>query len=52
MDLDTDLLLSILFVALYAFMARRLKPRTGIVAMLRESSWPFARMLAGAWARD
>ena len=48
----SSLLLSILFVALYAFMARRLKPRTGIVAMLRESSWPFARMLAGAWARD
>ena len=45
-------LLSVLFVALYVFMARRLRPRTGIVAMFRESSWPFARMLAGAWARD
>lgn len=45
-------LLSILFLALYAVMARRLKPRTGIVAMLRESNWPFARMLAGVWARD
>jgi O-antigen/teichoic acid export membrane protein len=45
-------LLSVLFLALYAFMARRLKPRTGIVGMLRESSWPFARMLAGAWSRD
>ena len=45
-------ILSVLFVALYAFMARRLKPRTGIVAMLKESSWPFARMLAGVWARD
>ena len=45
-------LLTVLFVALYAFMARRLKPQTGIVAMLKESSWPFARMLAGVWARD
>jgi O-antigen/teichoic acid export membrane protein len=48
----SSLLLSILFVALYVFMARRLKPRTGLVAMLGDSNWPFARMLAGAWARD
>jgi hypothetical protein len=45
-------LLSVLFLALYVFMARRLKPRTGIVGMLGTSSWPFARMLAGAWTRD
>ena len=45
-------LLSVLFVALYAFIGRRLKPRTGIVGMLRDSNWPLARMLAGAWSRD
>ncbi len=47
-----SLLLSLVFVAFYLLLARRLKPRTGVVAMLRESSWPFARMLAGVWARD
>jgi len=41
-----------LFLALYLAAARRLKPRTGLVAMLRQSEWPFARMLAGAWSRD
>jgi O-antigen/teichoic acid export membrane protein len=45
-------ILSTLFLALYAFMARRLKPRTGIVGMMRSSSWPVARMLGGVWARD
>ncbi|MEO6463288.1 MAG: oligosaccharide flippase family protein, partial [Candidatus Eisenbacteria bacterium] len=45
-------ILSVLFLALYAFMARRLKPSTGIASMLRTSSWPFARMLAGVWTRD
>lgn len=45
-------LLATLFLAGYALMARRLKPRTGIVSMLRESSWPLARMLGGAWSRD
>ncbi len=41
-----------LFVLFYVAMARKLKPRTGVVAMLRDSSWPFARMLAGVWDRD
>lgn len=44
--------LSFLFVVLYLAAARRFRPRTGIVALLRDSNWPFARMLAGAWARD
>ncbi len=43
---------SFLFVLLYLAAARRFRPRTGIVALLRESNWPFARMVAGAWARD
>jgi len=41
-----------LFLALYLAAARRLRPRTGIVAMLRQSDWPLARMVAGAWSRD
>lgn len=49
---QSSALLSTLFLALYALMARRLKPRTGIVAMLRESNWPLARMVAGVWSRD
>jgi O-antigen/teichoic acid export membrane protein len=49
---QSSALLSLLFLALYALMARRLKPSTGIVAMLRESNWPLARMLGGVWARD
>jgi len=44
--------LSFLFDVLYLAAARRLQPRTGIVALLKESNWPFARMLAGAWSRD
>jgi O-antigen/teichoic acid export membrane protein len=43
---------SLLFLVLYLAAARRLKPRTGMVAVLKQSNWPFARMLAGAWARD
>ncbi len=41
-----------LFVALYLAAARTLQPRTGIIAMLRQSDWPFARAIAGAWSRD
>ncbi|MEP7029049.1 MAG: oligosaccharide flippase family protein [Candidatus Eisenbacteria bacterium] len=41
-----------LFIALYLAAARALQPRTGIVAMLRQSESPFARMIAGAWSRD
>jgi O-antigen/teichoic acid export membrane protein len=44
--------LSFLFVVFYLAAARRFRPRTGIVALLKDSNWPFARMLAGAWARD
>jgi O-antigen/teichoic acid export membrane protein len=44
--------LSALFLAGYILIARRLKPRTGIVGMVRDSNLPFARMLAGAWTRD
>ncbi len=51
-ELVISLVLSLLFVLFYLLLARRLKPRTGVVAMLRESSWPFARMLAGVWSRD
>jgi len=47
-----SLLLCLLFVGFYLALARRLKPRTGVVALLHESSWPFARMLAEVWARD
>jgi O-antigen/teichoic acid export membrane protein len=47
-----SLLLCSVFLAFYLLLARRLKPRTGVVSMLRESSWPFARMIAGVWARD
>jgi O-antigen/teichoic acid export membrane protein len=43
---------SFLFVLFYLAAARRFRPRTGIVAMLKDSNWPVARMLAGAWARD
>lgn len=49
---QSSAILSTLFLALYAAMARRLKPRTGIVAMLRESNWPLARLVGGVWARD
>lgn len=45
-------ILATLFLASYVFMARRLKPRTGIVALMRDSNLPLARMLAGAWTRD
>jgi O-antigen/teichoic acid export membrane protein len=41
-----------LFLVLYLAAARRLRPRTGIVAMLRQSDWPLARMVAGAWSRE
>ncbi len=44
--------LSALFGLLYIAAARRFRPRTGLVALLRGSEWPVARMLAGAWARD
>jgi O-antigen/teichoic acid export membrane protein len=50
--LMSAVLMSLLFSALYMAAARRLRPRTGIIAMLRESSWPLARMVAGAWSRD
>ena len=43
---------TVLFVALYHAAARTLQPRTGIVVLMRESQWPWARLLAGAWARD
>jgi uncharacterized membrane protein len=49
---QSSAILATLFLATYVFMARRLRPRTGIVAMLRDSNLPFARMLAGAWSRD
>jgi hypothetical protein len=41
-----------LFVVLYLAAARTLQPRTGIVVLMRESQWPWARLIAGAWARD
>jgi O-antigen/teichoic acid export membrane protein len=44
--------LSLLFGLLYLAAARRLRPRTGLIGLLRGSEWPVARMLAGAWARD
>jgi hypothetical protein len=43
---------TVLFVVLYLAAARTLQPRTGIVVLMRESQWPWARLLAGAWARD
>jgi O-antigen/teichoic acid export membrane protein len=43
---------SALFLVLYLAAARRLKPRTGIVAVLKESNWPFARLIAGAWTGE
>jgi hypothetical protein len=49
---QSSAILSTLFLALYAAMARQLKPRTGIIAMLRESNWPLARLVGGVWARD
>jgi len=45
-------LLSSIFLAFYLALARKLEPRTGIIAMLRESNWPFARAFAGVWSRD
>ena len=41
-----------LFVGLYLLAARTLRPRTGIVALMKQSQWPFARALAGAWAGE
>jgi len=41
-----------LFVVLYLVAARALQPRTGIVALMKQSQWPFARALAGAWAGE
>jgi O-antigen/teichoic acid export membrane protein len=41
-----------LFVALYLLAARTLRPRTGIVGLMKESQWPVARLIAGAWARE
>jgi hypothetical protein len=43
---------TVLFVVLYLAAARTLQPRTGIVVLMRESQWPWARLIAGAWARD
>ena len=43
---------TVLFVGLYLAAARTLQPRTGIVVLMRQSQWPWARLLAGAWARD
>ncbi|MGH7726803.1 MAG: lipopolysaccharide biosynthesis protein [Candidatus Eiseniibacteriota bacterium] len=45
-------LLSIGFVALYLLFARIVGPGTGIVGLMRDSNWPFARLLAGAWVRE
>jgi O-antigen/teichoic acid export membrane protein len=44
--------LSLVFCLFYVAAARRLRPRTGLLGLLRGSEWPLARMLAGAWARD
>jgi O-antigen/teichoic acid export membrane protein len=46
------LLLALLFGAIYLATARWVGPRTGIVALMRDSHWPLARTLAGAWARE
>ena len=43
---------TVLFVLLYLAAARTLQPRTGIVVLMRQSQWPWARLIAGAWARD
>jgi O-antigen/teichoic acid export membrane protein len=43
---------SLVFGLLYLAAARRFRPHTGLVGLLRGSEWPVARMLAGAWARD
>jgi len=43
---------TVLFVVLYLAAARTLQPRTGIVVLMRQSQWPWARLIAGAWARD
>ena len=43
---------TVLFVVLYLAAARTLQPRTGIVVLMRDSQWPWARLIAGAWARD
>jgi hypothetical protein len=43
---------AVLFVLLYLAAARTLQPRTGIVALMKQSQWPWARLIAGAWARD
>ncbi len=43
---------SAVFAGLYAGAARRFAPRTGIVALLRDSNMPGARALAGVWARE
>ncbi len=45
-------LLALGFAALYLLLARIIGPGTGIVGLLRDSEWPLARMLAGAWVRE
>lgn len=46
------LVLSIGFAGVYVAAARKIGPRTGLLALLKDSQWPGARLLVGAWTRD